>query len=147
VRATLYDGHTLETVIPQIETQIGASLLTHRGRPQLSRPPDHKMKVYISGQKRSPIDAAIKRAGARRSSSSSATPRPSTEWIAQGPQGGSKATPPTPCWPPPATTSAALLRVFVMAATAATEDIPIPHATTPEHQKTAPPPQAFVTVD
>ncbi len=50
-----YDGHTLETVIPEIETQIGASLariVADRGYRGHNAPPDHKMKVYISGQKR-----------------------------------------------------------------------------------------------
>ena len=33
-----YDGHTLATVIPEIEAQIGVSLDPHRRRPRLSRP-------------------------------------------------------------------------------------------------------------
>ena len=33
-----YDGHTLATVIPEIETQIGANSRPHRRRPRLSRP-------------------------------------------------------------------------------------------------------------
>ena len=50
-----YDGHTLATVIPEIETQIGASLariVADRGYRGHNAPPDHKFKVYISGQRR-----------------------------------------------------------------------------------------------
>ena len=64
-----YDGHTLETVIPEIETQIGANLariVADRGYRGHNAPPDHKMKVYISGQKRGLTDA-IKRDLRRRS--------------------------------------------------------------------------------
>ena len=49
-----YDGHTLEAVIPEIETQVGASLariVADRGYRSHNASPDHKMKVYISGQK------------------------------------------------------------------------------------------------
>jgi hypothetical protein len=63
-----YDGHTLETVIPEIETQIGASLariVADRGYRGHNAPPDHKMKVYVSGQKR--VTDAIKRDLRRRS--------------------------------------------------------------------------------
>jgi IS5 family transposase len=55
-----YDGHTLKTVIPEIETQIGANLariVADRGYRGHNAPPDHKMKVYISGQKRGLTDA------------------------------------------------------------------------------------------
>lgn len=64
-----YDGHTLETVIPEIEAQIGASLsriVADRGYRGHNAPPDHKMKVYVSGQKRGLTDA-IKRDLRRRS--------------------------------------------------------------------------------
>ena len=101
-----YDGHTLETVIPEIETQIGASLariVADRGYRGHNAPPDRKMKVYISGQKRaSPTPSSATCAGARRSS---VTPRTSTAWAATSSKGPT-ATPPTPCSPPPATTSA-----------------------------------------
>ena len=63
------DGHTLEAVIPEIEAQIGASLsriVADRGYRGHNAPPDHKMKVYISGQKRGVTDA-IKRDLRRRS--------------------------------------------------------------------------------
>ena len=64
-----YDGHTLETVIPEIEAQIGASLsriVADRGYRSQNAPPDHRFKVYISGQKRGVTDA-IKRDLRRRS--------------------------------------------------------------------------------
>src|SRR6185437_1324209 len=64
-----YDGHTLETVIPQIETQIGASLariVADRGYRGHNAPPDHKIKVYVSGPKRG-VTEAIKRDLRRRS--------------------------------------------------------------------------------
>ena len=63
------DGHTLETVIPEIETQIGASLariVADRGYHGHNSPRDQKMKVYISDQKRGVTDA-IKRDLRRRS--------------------------------------------------------------------------------
>jgi IS5 family transposase len=56
-------------VIPEIETQIGASLariVADHGYRGHNAPPDHKMKVYISGQKRGVTDA-IKRDLRRRS--------------------------------------------------------------------------------
>jgi IS5 family transposase len=56
-------------VIPEIETQIGASLariVADRGYRGHDAPPDHKMKVYISGQKRG-LTEAIKRDLRRRS--------------------------------------------------------------------------------
>jgi IS5 family transposase len=56
-------------VISEIETQIGASLariVADRGHRGHNAPPDHKMKVYISGQKRG-LTEAIKRDLRRRS--------------------------------------------------------------------------------
>jgi transposase, IS5 family len=50
-----YDGHTLATVIPEIEAQIGANLtriVADRGYRGHNAPPDHKFRVYISGQRR-----------------------------------------------------------------------------------------------
>ena len=64
-----YDGHTLATVIPEIETQIGASLariVADRGYRGHNPPPDHKFKVYISGQRRR-VTETIKRELRRRS--------------------------------------------------------------------------------
>jgi IS5 family transposase len=64
-----YDGHTLATVIPEMEAQIGASLsriVADRGYRGHNAPPDHRVKVYISGQRRGVTDA-IKRDLRRRS--------------------------------------------------------------------------------
>jgi len=64
-----YDGHTLATVIPEIETQIGASLariVADRGYRGHNAPPDHKFRVYISGQRRR-VTETIKRELRRRS--------------------------------------------------------------------------------
>jgi transposase, IS5 family len=48
-----YDAHTLKAVIPEIETQVGASLdRVGVERGYRSHKADHKMKIYISGQKR-----------------------------------------------------------------------------------------------
>jgi transposase, IS5 family len=55
-----YDGHTLAAVIPEMEAQVGASLspiVADRGYRGHNAPPDHKMKVYISGQKRGVTEA------------------------------------------------------------------------------------------
>jgi transposase, IS5 family len=64
-----YDGHPLATVIPEIETQIGASLsriVADRGYRGYNAPPGHKFKVYISGQRRH-VTETIKRELRRRS--------------------------------------------------------------------------------
>jgi IS5 family transposase len=64
-----YDGHTLATVIPEIEAQTGAGvqrLVADRGYRGHNAPPDHRFKVYISGQKRN-VTKAIKRDLRRRS--------------------------------------------------------------------------------
>jgi IS5 family transposase len=63
-----YDGHTLATVIPEIETRIGANLtriVADRGYRGHNAPPDHKFKVYISGQRRR-VTETIKRELRRR---------------------------------------------------------------------------------
>jgi transposase, IS5 family len=64
-----YDGHTLASVIPQIEAQTGARLervVVDRGYRGHNAPPDHRFKVYLSGQKRN-VTKAIKRDLRRRS--------------------------------------------------------------------------------
>jgi IS5 family transposase len=64
-----YDGHTLATIIPEMEAQIGASLariVADRGYRGHNAPPDQRFKVYISGQRRGVTDA-IKRDLRRRS--------------------------------------------------------------------------------
>ena len=105
-----YDGHTLAAVIPEIETQIGANLariVADRGYRGHNAPPDHKFKVYISGQRRR-VTETIKRELRRRprSNRSSDTPKPSIAW-AETTSPEPKATPPTPSSPPLATTSVA----------------------------------------
>ena len=58
-----YDGHSLATVVPEIEAQVGANLariVADRSCRGHNAPPDHKLKVIISGQKRGITDA-IKR--------------------------------------------------------------------------------------
>src|SRR5271170_5101941 len=64
-----YDGHTLAAVIPEREAQIGASLtriVADRGYRGHKAQPDHKFKVYISGQRRR-VTETIKRELRRRS--------------------------------------------------------------------------------
>jgi IS5 family transposase len=64
-----YDGHTLAAVIPEIEAQIGVNLtriVADRGYRGHNAPPDHRFKVYISGQKRR-VTEHIKRELRRRS--------------------------------------------------------------------------------
>jgi IS5 family transposase len=64
-----YDGHTLATVLPEIEAQIGAPLtriVADRGYRGHNAPPDMGFKIYISGQRRGVTDA-IKRELRRRS--------------------------------------------------------------------------------
>jgi hypothetical protein len=64
-----YDGHTLATVIPEMEALVGntiARLLTDKGYRGHNAPPDYKFRVFISGQKRG-VTPAIKRQLRRRS--------------------------------------------------------------------------------
>src|SRR5467141_32957 len=64
-----YDGHTLATVIPDMEAMVGNTLeriLTDKGYRGHNAPPDHKFRVFISGQKRG-VTSAIKRQLRRRS--------------------------------------------------------------------------------
>jgi IS5 family transposase len=64
-----YDGHTLATVLPEIETQTGATLahvVADRGYRGHNAPPDMRLKAYIAGQRRRVTDA-IKRELRRRS--------------------------------------------------------------------------------
>jgi transposase, IS5 family len=63
-----YDGHTLGTVIPQMEALIGNVLdrcITDAGYRGHNAPPDHKFKVYTTGQKRR-VTPQIKREFKRR---------------------------------------------------------------------------------
>lgn len=63
-----YDGHTLKTVIPAIEAQVGATLtriIADAGYKGHKAPETHRFKVYTAGQKRG-MTAAIKRQMRRR---------------------------------------------------------------------------------
>jgi hypothetical protein len=63
-----YDGHTLGTVIPQMEALIGNVLdrcITNAGYRGHNASPDHKFKVYTAGQKRR-VTPQIKREFKRR---------------------------------------------------------------------------------
>ena len=63
-----YDGHTLATVIPDMEALIGnviARLLTDKGYRGHNAPPDYKFRIFISGQKRG-MTPTIKRELRRR---------------------------------------------------------------------------------
>jgi IS5 family transposase len=64
-----YDGHTLKTVIPEMETLIGniiERLLADKGYRGHNAPPDYKFRVFTSGQKRR-VTPKIKRELRRRS--------------------------------------------------------------------------------
>ena len=64
-----YDGHTLETVIPAIEAQVGATLsriIADAGYKGHNAPQTHRFKVYTAGQKRG-MTEHIKRQMRRRS--------------------------------------------------------------------------------
>jgi IS5 family transposase len=63
-----YDGHTLATVIPDMEALVGNTIeriLADRGYRGHNAPPDYKFRVFISGQKRG-VTPSIKRALRRR---------------------------------------------------------------------------------
>ena len=63
-----YDGHTLATVIPDMETLVGSTLariLADKGYRGNNAPPDYKFRVFISGQKRG-VTPKIKRELRRR---------------------------------------------------------------------------------
>jgi IS5 family transposase len=64
-----YDGHTLATVIPDMEALVGstiARILADKGYCGHNAPPDYKFRVFISGQKRG-VTPKIKRELRRRS--------------------------------------------------------------------------------
>ena len=66
---TPYDGHTLKTVIPEMEALIGniiERLVLDKGYRGHNAPPDYKFRVFISGQKRR-VTPKIKREMRRRS--------------------------------------------------------------------------------
>ena len=64
-----YDGHTLATVIPDMEALVGntiARILADKGYRGHNAPPDYKFRVFLSGQRRG-VTPAIKRELRRRS--------------------------------------------------------------------------------
>jgi hypothetical protein len=64
-----YDGHTLATVIPDMEALVGntiARILADKGYRGHNAPPDYKFRVFIAGQKRG-VTPKIKRELRRRS--------------------------------------------------------------------------------
>jgi transposase, IS5 family len=64
-----YDGHTLATVIPEMEALVGniiERLVLDKGYRGHNAPPDYKFRVFISGQKRG-VTPSIKRTMRRRS--------------------------------------------------------------------------------
>src|SRR5947209_16579400 len=64
-----YDGHTLGTVIPDMEALVGNTIeriLADKGYRGHNAPPDYKFRVFISGQKRG-VTPKIKRELRRRS--------------------------------------------------------------------------------
>jgi IS5 family transposase len=103
-----YDGHTLATVIPDMEKMIGNELsriLADAGYRSHNAPESHKLRVFTSGQKRR-ITPAIKRQMRRRSAVEPVidTSRANIEWtgiISLSNRG----MPSMPFWPPPDTTS------------------------------------------
>jgi transposase, IS5 family len=63
-----YDGHTLASLIPQIETTVGtdlARIVTDAGYKGHHAPQESRFRVYVAGRKRG-LSAAIKRAFRRR---------------------------------------------------------------------------------
>jgi IS5 family transposase len=64
-----YDGHTLATVIPDMEALVGNTIeriLADKGYRGHNAPPDYKFRVFTSGQKRG-VTPSIKRTMRRRS--------------------------------------------------------------------------------
>jgi transposase, IS5 family len=64
-----YDGHTLATVIPEMETLVGNTItriLADAGYRGHNAPPEHKFRVFTAGQKRG-VTPQIKRQMRRRS--------------------------------------------------------------------------------
>jgi transposase, IS5 family len=64
-----YDGHTLASVIPDMEKLVGNTIqraIADKGYRGHNAPPDYKFRIFISGQKRG-VTPQIKRALRRRS--------------------------------------------------------------------------------
>ena len=103
-----YDGHTLETVIPEIEELTGATLkriLADAGYRGHNAPGVYKLRVFTAKQKRR-VTPAIKRQMKRRSAVEPVIGhlKTVTAWIETA-STTSRVTPSTPSSPPPATTS------------------------------------------
>ena len=145
-----YDGHTLATVIPEIETQIGANLsriVADRGYRGHNAPPDRAFKVYISGQRRR-VTEAIKRQLRRRSAiepvfgHAKAEHRMGRNYLAGAHGDGANAVLAAAGYNfrrPPRMAGRLLARAFVMAILAAVRDDPIPARLPSRFIKNAPP--------
>jgi hypothetical protein len=103
-----YDGHTLATVIPDMEALVGntiARILADKGYRGHNAPPDYKFRVFLSGQKRG-VTPQIKRELRRRSAVEPVIGHLKAEHR-MGRTGSLRATPITQPSPQPATASAA----------------------------------------
>ena len=104
-----YDGHTLETVIPDMEALIGniiERLIADKGYRGHNAPPDYKFRVFTSGQKRR-MTPQIKRELRRRSAIEPVIGHlKSDHRMGATTSGTARATPSMPSWPPPDITSA-----------------------------------------
>jgi hypothetical protein len=104
-----YDGHTLASVIPEIEALVGntvSRIFADKGYRGHNAPPDYKFRVFISGQKRDAQDQTPVASQIRQRAGDQPISKPSTAWAATI-SGSVRAMPPTPSSPPPAITSAA----------------------------------------
>ena len=104
----LYDGHTLATVIPDMEKTIGNEIgcvLTDAGYRGHNAPESHKFRVFTAGQKRR-VTPAIKRQMRRRSAVEPVIGHIKAEHrMARNYLAGAQAMPSTPPSQPPDTTS------------------------------------------
>ncbi|MBI4724404.1 MAG: hypothetical protein HY765_05330 [Rhodomicrobium sp.] len=98
------DGHTLKTVIPDIEATTGAAvarILADAGYKGHNAPKEHKFRVHTQGQKRgSRKRSSASSNAAPPSNPSSAMPRKTIAWAGTT-SPITKAMPPTPFSPPP----------------------------------------------
>jgi IS5 family transposase len=110
-----YDGHTLATVIPDMEALVGSTIeriLADKGYRGHNAPPDHKFRVFISGQKRG-VTPKIKRELRRRAAVEPVIGHLKAEhrmgrnylWLRQG-ERGQPCPPPHPLAQPVATPNA-----------------------------------------
>ncbi len=103
-----YDGHTLSTVIPDMEKMIGNELsriLADAGYRGHNAPESHKLRVFTSGQKRR-LTSAIKRQMRRRSAVEPVIGHLKSEHrMDRNYLAGEQGMPSMPFWPPQDTTS------------------------------------------